>query len=48
MINIGQNELAGTPSNINKARSTYHSSFIKGADQKSDDYMNNYLAAIYK
>jgi choline-sulfatase len=32
-------------SNINKARSTYHSSFIKGADQKSDDYMNNYLAS---
>ena len=32
-------------SNINKARSTYHSSFIKGADQRSDDYMNNYLAA---
>tara|TARA_B100001179_G_scaffold231492_1_gene221503 strand:+ start:879 stop:2378 length:1500 start_codon:yes stop_codon:yes gene_type:complete len=32
-------------SNINKARSMYHTSFLKGADQKSDDYMNNYLAS---
>ncbi len=32
-------------SNINKARSTYHSSFLKGAEQKTDYYMNNYLAS---
>ncbi|MBE32019.1 MAG: hypothetical protein CMP17_03555 [Rickettsiales bacterium] len=32
-------------SNINKARSAYHSSFLKGADQRSDYYMNNYLAS---
>tara|TARA_B100001287_G_scaffold198655_1_gene168157 strand:- start:1522 stop:3006 length:1485 start_codon:yes stop_codon:yes gene_type:complete len=30
---------------IDSARSEYHSSFINGADQRSDEYMNNYLAA---
>ena len=32
-------------SRINEARSKYHTSFLKGADQKSDEYMNNYLAS---
>ena len=30
---------------IDNARSDYHSSFINGADQRSDEYMNNYLAS---
>ena len=30
---------------IDSARSEYHSSFINGADQRSDEYMNNYLAS---
>ena len=29
---------------IDRARADYHSSFLEGADQKSDEYMNNYLA----
>ena len=29
---------------IDIARAEYHSSFLGGADQKSDEYMNNYLA----
>ena len=30
---------------IDNARAEYHSSFLEGADQKSDEYMNNYLAS---
>ena len=30
---------------IDSARAEYHSSFLEGADQKSDEYMNNYLAS---
>ena len=29
---------------IDRVRSEYHSSFLNGADQRSDEYMNNYLA----
>ena len=32
-------------SKINEARSSYHSSFLDGQDQRSDEYMNNYLAS---
>ena len=35
-------------SNIYKARSMYHTSFLKGADQKSDDYMNNNIPVYDK
>jgi len=32
-------------SKINEARSSYHSSFLNGANQKDDQYMNEYLAS---